>query len=279
MLAPEHTAARVALWRALHVLIDAKPPVFADEVGEKLIGDKQWRNRPDMEPGFSKPMRASIVGRARFVEDTVLEEFNRGATQYVILGAGLDSFAQRRPDLASRLQIYEVDQPDPQAWKKRRLMELGFAIPKNLHFVPVDFESGQSWWEKLLEHGFDSKKRTVNVSTGVSMYLSQEANFQTLKQIAALGEGSVFLMTFMLSLELLEPKERGIMEFVMKKAAESRTPFLSLFTPEAILEMAMKAGFKKAQYYSAEELFLRYFSQRQDGLRAGNAEAFLIATT
>ena len=114
-LAPDGTAVRTALGRALHVAVDAPPHVFEDEVGLKLAApDDDWRSRPDMSP-FTRPFRASIVARARFVEDLVAEQAARGVKQYVILGAGLDTFAQRRPDLTSQLRVFEIDQPGPQA--------------------------------------------------------------------------------------------------------------------------------------------------------------------
>ncbi len=274
---PEHTAVRVALWRALHVQIDSPPHVLEDEVGAKLAGEKEWRNRPDMNPDFSKGMRASIVARARCIEDLVEEEAKRGVSQYVILGAGLDTFAQRRAQAGEVLHVFEVDQPGPQAWKRRRLRELGFDVPSWLHFVPVDFEAGESWLDQLIASGFDQKRPAIVVSTGVSMYLTREANQATLKQMAKMAPGSVFAMTFMLALDLLEPGERSVLEFVMKRAAESGTPFLSLFAPADILQLAKEAGFKSAQYVSGEDLFQRYFAARTDGLRAGSAEAFLIA--
>jgi methyltransferase (TIGR00027 family) len=278
-IAPEHTAVRVALWRALHTQIDSAPHIFNDEIGVKLVGEENWRERQDMNQQFSKPMRASIVGRARFIEDLVEEQIKCGVTQYVILGAGLDTFAQRRPEIASHLHIFEVDQPGPQAWKRKRLTETGFDTPDWLHFVPVDFEAGQSWLEQLIASGLDTRKPTIIVSTGVSMYLTKEANLATFQQIAKLASGSIFATTFMLALDLLDLKERSIMEFVMKKAAESGTPFLSLFSSTEILEMAKKAGFKKSSYVSGDELYQRYFANRSDGLNAGNAEGFLIATT
>ena len=107
---PDSTAARVALWRALHVQIDPPPHVLEDEVGLRLLapGDG-WRRRPDMDPQGTRRSRASIVARARFIEDLVAEQAGRGVRQYVILGAGLDTFAQRRPELASRLRVFEVD--------------------------------------------------------------------------------------------------------------------------------------------------------------------------
>lgn len=276
---PEHTAVRVALWRALHVELDPPPHVLTDEVGAKLVAEANWRSRPDMNPEFSKGMRASIVGRARFIEDLVEEQVAKGVTQYVILGAGLDTFAQRRPEIASRLRIFEVDQPGPQAWKQKRLTEMGYTTPEWLHFVPVDFEAGQSWWDELLKAGFDPVQPTVVVSTGVSMYLTRETNLATLRQMATLAPGSTFAMTFMLALDLLPPKERASMEFVMKRAGESGTPFLSLFTPPEMLALAKEAGFEKARYVSAHDLFQRYFASRTDGLNAGTAEAFLVATT
>jgi methyltransferase (TIGR00027 family) len=278
-IAPEQTAVRVALWRALHVLIDNKPNIFTDEIGEKIVAENDWRDRPDMNPEFSKNMRASIVGRARFIEDLVEEQVAQGATQYVILGAGIDTFAQRRPELAYHLQVFEVDQAGPQAWKRKRLHEIGYDKPAWLHFVPVDFRAGQSWWEQLISAGFDVKKQTVVVSTGVSMYLTKDANITTLQKVAELAPGSIFAMTFMLALELLDPKEKSIMEFVMKKAAESGTPFLSLFSPTEIVELANKAGITHSKYISGNDLYLRYFANRSDGLNAGNAEAFLIAGT
>ncbi len=126
---PDSTAARVALWRALHVHSDAPPHVLQDEVGLKLLDPQpDWQQRGDMDPQFTRPFRASIVARARFIEDLVIEQAGRGLSQYVILGAGLDSFAQRRPDVASRMTVFEVDQPSPQAWKRQRLEAVGFGI-------------------------------------------------------------------------------------------------------------------------------------------------------
>src|SRR5437016_13827622 len=113
---PDSTAVRVALWRALHVEVDPPPHVFEDEVGLQLAApDEGWRSRPDMSP-FTRPFRASIVARARFIEDLVAEQATRGVWQYVILGAGLDTFAQRRSELASRLLVFEVERPGRQAW-------------------------------------------------------------------------------------------------------------------------------------------------------------------
>lgn len=279
MIAPEHTAVRVALWRALHVLIDQKPHIFNDEIGAKLVAEPRWQERQDMHPEFSRSMRSSIVGRARFIEDLVANKAIQGVSQYLVLGAGLDTFAQRRPEIASQMQVFEVDQEGPQLWKQKRLIDLGFPKPEWLHFVSVDFRAGPSWWEHLIAAGFDPTKPAVVVSTGVSMYLSKEANWKTLCEVSKLAPGSTFAMTFLRSLDLLEPKEKSLMEFVMKKASEAGTPFLSLYSPEEIVELANQAGFKESIFVSGDELFQRYFAHRTDGLDPGRTEAFLVATT
>lgn len=280
-VAPDSTAARVALWRALHVDADPPPYVLEDEIGLKLLApDEGWRSRADMDPQFTRPFRASIVARARFIEDLVVEEAGRGLAQYVVLGAGLDSFAQRRPEIASRLRVFEVDRPGPQAWKRQRLIELGFGVPDWLRFVPVDFEAGETWRDQLVTAGFDDSKPAILVSTGVSMYLTREANAATLRQVAALAPGSTLAMTFLLPLELADPEVRPGLEMAEKGARASGTPFLSFFTPPEILALAHEAGFKDARHVSAADLTRRYFANRTDGLRPpNNAEELLVAST
>ena len=279
-VAPDSTAARVALWRALHVQIDAPPHVLEDTVGLQLLAPPPgWQQRGDMDPQFTRPFRASIVARARFIEDLVIEHAAQGLSQYVVLGAGLDSFAQRRPDVASRMTVFEVDPPNPQAWKRQRLEELGFGTPDWLRFVPVDFEARESWQDALIAAGFDTGKPAVVVSTGVSMYLTKEANAATLRQVASLAPGSMFAMTFLLPLEMAAREVRPGLEMAEKGARASGTPFISFFTPPDMLALARGNGFRDAQHISADALTQRYFAGRTDGLRPpANAEELLIAT-
>lgn len=277
---PENTAVRVALWRALHLEIDAPPHVFVDEIGLKLVAPEEgWRKRPDMNP-FTRPFRASIVGRARFIEELVEERAKEGVAQYVLLGAGLDTFVQRRPELASRLVVFEIDQPGPQAWKRKRLEELGLGVPPYLRLVPVDFEAGDTWWERLVASGFAAKKPAVVASTGVSMYLSREAIAATLRQVASLAHGSTLAMTFMLPLERAAPEFRLMIERAIAGARAAGTPFVSFFEPEEMLALAREAGFREVRHVSAASLAERYFSNRNDGLRPPNdSEEFLVAST
>jgi len=276
---PENTAARVALWRALHVELDAPPHVFEDRVGLALVAPGPgWQQRPDMSP-FTRPFRASIVARARCVEDLVAERIDAGVGQYVILGAGLDTFVQRRPALASRVTVFEVDQPGPQEWKRRRLLELGLDVPAGLRFVPVDFEVDDVW-QRLRQAGFDAKAPAVVASTGVSMYLTRDAVAATLRQCAALAPGSTLAMTFMLPIELTDPEVRPGIERAAAGARASGTPFLSFFTPDEMLALARASGFREVSHVSAEALAQRYFAGRADGLRPPrNSEEFLIAAT
>jgi len=280
-VAPESTAVRVALWRAMHVQVDPPPHVLEDEVGLRLVApDPNWRARPDMEPRFTSSFRASIVGRARFIEDLVSEQAARGVRQYVILGAGLDTFAQRKPESASKLEVFEVDQPGPQAWKRQRLIELGFGVPDWLRLVPVNFEAGDAWWERVAAAGFDAHAPAVVASAGVSMYLTKDAVAATLRQVAKLAPGSTFAMTFLMPIELADPEVRPGLEMAAKGARASGTPFISFFTSEEMLELAREAGFKDAQHVSTAQLAERYFAGRPDGLRPpNNAEEILVAST
>jgi methyltransferase (TIGR00027 family) len=268
------------LWRALHLEVDAPPHVIEDDVGLQLVAPPDgWRSRPDMSP-FTRPFRASIVARARFIEDLVAERAAGGVGQYVILGAGLDTFAQRRPELAARLVVFEIDRPGPQAWKRQRLVEVGRGLPSFLRFVPVDFEAGDGWWERLAASGFDAGRPAVVASTGVSMYLTREANAATLRQVAALAPGSTLAMSFMLPVELADPEVRPGIERAMAGARANGTPFVSFFTPAEMLALARDGGFKDAQHVSAVALAERYFAGRTDGLRPpSNAEELLVATT
>ncbi|HTB68250.1 MAG TPA: class I SAM-dependent methyltransferase [Steroidobacteraceae bacterium] len=278
--APDSTAVRVALWRAMHVHVDAPPHVLEDEIGLRLAAPEEgWRQRPDMDPQGTRGYRAGVVARARFIEDLVGDHSGRGITQYVLLGAGLDTFAQRRPDVAARLRVFEVDRPGPSAWKRQRLIDQGFGVPEGLRLVPVDFEAGQSGWEQLTAAGFNAGQPAVVASTGVSMYLTHEANLATLRHIAGLAGGATLAMTFLLPLDLIDPTERPQHEALHKRARASGTPFLSFYRPTEMLTLAREAGFSRAEHVSTADLTDRYFRARTDGLRPTTGESFLVAST
>jgi methyltransferase (TIGR00027 family) len=277
--APDSTAVRVALWRAMHVRVDPPPHVLEDEIGLRLAApDEGWHRRPDMDPRATSGFRAAIVARGRFIEDLVAERAGQGMTQYVILGAGLDTFAQRRPEIAARIRVFEVDQPGPQAWKRQRLIDLGYGVPGWLRLVPTDFEAGEPWWTRLTAAGFDPGEPTVVVSTGVSMYLTKDATAATLRQIATLAPGSSLAMSFLLPTELLDETDRPGLEMAARGARASGTPFISFYTPAEMLAAAREAGFKEVRHVPGTSLG-RYFVNRADDLRPSSGEDLLVAGT
>lgn len=275
----DNTAVRVALWRALHVQADAPPHVFSDEVGLAIAApDGNWKTRQDMSP-FTRPFRASIVARARFVEDLLEDRAAAGVLQYVILGAGLDTFAQRKPQLGSRMVVFEVDKPGAQQWKRQRLEQLGLGVPAFLRLVPVDFEGGDAWMERLISLGFNTTQPALVASTGVSVYLTRDAVAATLRQVASLAPGSTLAMSFMLPAEMADPDVRPGIEAAARGARANGTPFISFFKPEEMLALARQCGFHDVKHVSAAALSERYFAGRSDGLRPpNNSEELLIAS-
>ena len=276
---PNNTAVRTALWRALHVQTDAEPHILEDEVGLQLVAPADdWRQRPDMDIHFTRRVRASMVARARFIEDLMIEQAGKGISQYVILGAGLDTFAQRRPDIASKLTIFEIDELDTHRWKKQRLVELGYNLPEWLRFVTVDFENS-SWWEALLSAGFNVNEPAVVACTGLSMYLTLEANRTTLEQMATLATGSILAMTYLLPIELIDEEDIVLQQISEKGARASGNPFISYFSPDEMLDLARKSGFKTPENIMSADLYERYFINRSDKLSPASGEVFLIAKT
>lgn len=275
--APDSSAVRTALWRAMHVQIDDPPHLIEDELGLALVNPEYgWRDRPDMHPSGTSAYRAAIVARTRFVEDLLVEE---GIGQYVLLGAGLDTFAQRHPELADRVSVFEIDAPESQAWKRQRLLELGYEVPNHLHFVPVDFESDHDWWTELADAGFDATARALVSSSGVSMYITKGATAATLVCFAQMAPGSIVVMTFMVPLELVDNDDRPGLEAAARGASASGTPWISFYTPEEIVAFALKAGFASSQHVPTAEIAEPYLTARTDGLRAANGEAILLART
>lgn len=147
------------------------------------------------------------------------QQLARGVAQYVILGAGLDTFAERRPDVAARLRVFEIDEPETQAWKQQRLAALGLAHPSSVRFVPVDFERGESWLARL-------------------------------PASAKLPSGSTLVMSFMLPIELAEAQFRPGIEAAARGARTNRTPWVSFFTPDEMLALAREAGFSRVEHVS-----------------------------
>jgi methyltransferase (TIGR00027 family) len=276
-VAPDSSAVRTALWRALHAELDAAPHLIEDQIGLALADPAAgWRDRPDMHPIGTSGYRAALVARTRFIEDLLIDE---GISQYILLGAGLDTFAQRHPELAERMRVFEIDQPGPQAWKRRRLEQLGYGIPEHLRLIPVDFESDDNWWRALLDAGYDPGAKSLVSSSGVSMYITKSATAATLHRLAGMGPGSIVAMTFMLPFELVDESDRAGLQGAARGAMASGTPWISFYTPEEMVSLTQDAGFAEARYVPTAELAERYLAGRADGLRPAGGEGILLAQT
>jgi methyltransferase (TIGR00027 family) len=250
--------------------------VLARYVGPEAAGGQDaWLSHLYMGKKFRRA-RAGAVARARLVDDIVTERADRGVGQYVILGAGLDSFALRHSSLLRKLRVFEVDEPGTQAWKRRRLHELGMESPQTLAFVPVNFER-QSWAEEIARAGFDRQRPAVVSSLGVTQYLSPEAIRGMLRGVAGLARGTTFVCGFVLPVPLIAPEERKMRAEIEARAASRGHPWRSVFSPDEIRKLAHEAGFAEVGLTTGDDLAARYFAGRKDGLRPIST-AYLIAS-
>ncbi len=274
-VAPDSSAVRTALWRALHMELDSPPHLIEDDIGLALAEPQAgWRDRPDMHPVGTAGYRAALVARTRFVEDLLVDEV---IGQYVLLGAGLDTFAQRHADLAGSVQVFEIDRPGPQTWKRQRLDELGYGVPDHLRLIPVDFEADNDWWQALLAAGFDPASKALVSSSGVSMYITKDATAATLDTLSQMAPGSIVTMTFMLPFALADDSDRPALEAAARGAQASGTPWISFYAPEEIVALARHARFSDVRVVPTDELAARYLAGRADGLTAAGGEGVLLA--
>jgi len=269
------TAAARALYRE-----DAQPSVLEDGFALELAGDAgismlnliRERLTRDQLMAFSRLVRV----RSRVVEDVVQRALSRGVQQYVILGAGLDSFAYRRVDLVDRLRVFEVDHHASQRWKRQRLEQLSIPTPKNLVFAPVDFES-QSLVDRLVASGFDADASAVFSWIGVTMYLTIDAIRKTLRAVASCGHGSQIVLTYNQPASTLDAFSRTVVDTLADAIGQAGEPFISFFTPEAAQALLREEGFRDIQDYGGDEARRDYFQSREDVLIAG-AQRILIGT-
>jgi methyltransferase (TIGR00027 family) len=208
----------------------------------------------------------------------VIKHLESGVSQYVILGAGLDTFAQRRREVMMRLRLFEIDEPGTQQWKQRRLRELALPPAPNHRLVPVDFESRQSWVAALATAGFSPGEPSVIASTGVAQYITVHAMRETFRQVAGLARGTVVISTFIPPADLIDPAERAYRALTEQRAASRGHPWISFYTPAEFISIASEAGFDNVHHVAASELNARYFNNRADGLRANSGENLIVAS-
>lgn len=268
---PSRTAHRVAALRAVHQLLD-EPVVLPDPVALAILGaptEAALRDDPfALNDPLLRGLRAAVVARSRVVEDEVARGVAQGMNQYVLLGAGLDTFAWRHPHPGDALRVFEVDHPATQRWKQQLLSEAGLAVPGSLSFVPVDFE-GDDLGEALAQAGFRWDRPACVGWMGVTPYLTEEAIFKTLRVLAGLAAGSVVCFDYRVAPGGLGPVDRVINEVIAQQAAAAGEPWLSSFDPAALQQQLLALGFGSAVSIAADEVNACYFARRKDGLRVG----------
>ena len=258
-----------AYLRAVHMAIDGKPKILEDPLAATLLGASfDDRLAGDLErlawPALIKA-RSLIIMRSRYAEDELEAAIERGVTQYVILGAGLDTSPYRSAHPAQRVQTFEVDHPDTQHWKLERLETAGVQLRDSLHHVAVDFEK-DSLAERLNAGGFKSDEPTFFSWLGVSYYLNRESVLDVFRYVAGLPPPSQLVFDFVMSDSELNETEREAMKRITAFVEKYGEPWISQFGPKELQKMLRDIGFSKTTYFSHELATRRYFSDRADGL-------------
>jgi methyltransferase (TIGR00027 family) len=277
---PSLMAEWAALVRALHGALDERPLVFEDPLAGRLLGP-EFRARFEREREAFRAegmllIRSMMMMRSRFAEEQLDRAFAAGVRQYVILGAGLDSFAYRQPPALAGVVIYEVDHPDTQRWKRERLVAAGLEVPVNLRFVPVDFNR-QAFATAMTTAGFDASAPAFFTWLGVSYYLPESSFLATLRFIATLPAPSAVVFDFALRDAVLPAHLAPINHEVFAYMAEAGEPWQLHFEPQALQARLRALGFDALEYLSPAAADRRYLSGRRDGLRAGPLVGLMYA--
>ncbi len=266
----------VAVWRAVHQLLE-QPAIFSDPHALNILGDAEpglLEKLDEHKDPLSSAMRLSIAVRSRFAEDEREAAFECGINQYVILGAGLDTYAYRSNH--SDEIVFEVDLPGTQAMKIARLKQQNIAAACSVHYVACDFEEGALEKELLLA-GFDKTQKAFFSCLGVVAYLDLQAFEQTLRFIASCAHGSIFTFDYIVNPASLGEIEQLVLTIMCAQLAEGGEPFKSYFDPQPLSQTLSDVGFSHIEDISPGYLSSRYLAGRNDGLGLGNATRMFIA--
>jgi methyltransferase (TIGR00027 family) len=278
---PSRTALRVAMRRAAHQLYDAPPLVFDDPIAVAILGPHAaeiertpGRNPANKPRPFSVSLRAYLVARSRYAEDLLAQAVQHGVTQYVLLGAGLDTFAHRNPHPS--LQVFEVDHPATQQWKRELLLATALPTPASLTYVPVDFER-QSLPTQLHAAGFNPAVPTFFAWLGVVPYLTREAFRATVSFIATQPSTSGLIFDYAQPRHLLPPLERLALDSLASRVQLAGEAFQLFFTPAEIATEL--AAFRNIEDIGPSDINARYFAARTDNLKIlGSGGRFVSAS-
>jgi methyltransferase (TIGR00027 family) len=272
------TAERVAERRAAHQVRD-RPLVLVDPIALRVIDPDVARmlreHPPEKETSLAGPyLRAFFVMRSRFAEDELAIAVANGVRQYVVLGAGFDTFAYRNP--FPELRVFEVDHPDTQAVKRQRLADAGIEIPTSLTFVSIDFTT-TALADALRAAGFDESQPAFFSWLGVVPYLERPAIEATFGYIASLPKGSAVAFDYAVPPETLNWAGRLIYRRMAKRVAAIGEPWKTFFDPQSLLDDLHRLGFTEAEDYDGDVLNERYFKRRTDRLKIGGMGHMALA--
>jgi methyltransferase (TIGR00027 family) len=263
---PSRTAQATANLRAAHQLLD-RPKIFDDPLALRIIGvQAEAAVRANLGRSPIATFRPFVAVRSRYAEDELARAVQRGVRQYVVLGAGLDTFGYRNPHPVSRLRVFEVDHPATQVWKRARLQEAGIAIPESLTFAAIDFET-QTLAGGLRRAGFKADEPAYFSMLGVVVYLTRDAAISTLKFVASLPSGTEIVFDYAISPSALSESDRRVHDDTTRVVAARGEPWLSYFAPATLAAELRAAGFTSVEDLGPDEIQERYFKGRTDGLR------------
>jgi methyltransferase (TIGR00027 family) len=255
--------------RAAHQVLD-DPKVLDDPIAVPLVGRE---NLTADDSAVLRSMRAFMVARSRYAEDKLAVAAAKDVRQYVVLGAGLDTFAYRNP--FPQVRVFEVDHPATQAWKRERLEAAGIAIPAGFAFVAIDFEK-QTLNAELAAAGFRTSEPAFFSWLGVTPYLTGEAFESTLRFIAAMPRGSGVVFDFAVERATLGFMERMALDELSRRVASAGEPFQLSFNPQTLEDQLKSMGFSEIERLNADEINERYFANRSDKLRVRGGLGQLI---
>jgi methyltransferase (TIGR00027 family) len=279
---PSQTAEIAALLRALHQKLDGEPKILDDPISPRLFDEesafyKSALERLGLPPALISQLKTTVVIRSRFAEDRLADVFQEGVHQYVLLGAGLDTFAYRQPPWANALRIFEVDHSATQRWKLRRLMDAKISVPRNVTFVPLDFEK-DTLTNELSQAGFDSSAATFFSMLGVSHYLTEAAFDKTLKFVLSARARSEIVFSFAVADTILDAGDVARARAASAHLSVIREPALLRFHPDQLVAKLTEMGFSKVFHLTPGKANERYFQNRSDGLNAAILEQMMRAT-
>jgi methyltransferase (TIGR00027 family) len=275
------TAIFAAQVRAAHAVLD-EDPIFEDPYA-MVLADASESDIKDLfaliPAGCARVARVLPNQRARYADEEVESALGRGVDQYVILGAGLDSFAWRRTDLMADIELFEVDHPGTQGWKKQRIDIAGLTMPTNIHFVAMDFSSSDSLYLGMTKAGFDPQRPSIWAWMGVVVYLHTDAVESTLCDVAALAApGSRLLASYTVAPDLMDADSREFGDLARAASAENGEDHITVLGADEIEGMARDAGWRTATSVDPSS-FAPWFSNRSDGLTPASYERILVADT